>query len=142
MISVSPHQVACTLALSLLLGGSAGLDNLRLKRTAPPKDFRFTRGGPPVELVIAATVHVRSSEGDQVALAVHDQLNRPLMTRPEPIQRVQQGRNSLVFKPTIKSLGPDVTEVVVEAALLNAIRRPGLKTFGENKTAKLSYKVK
>jgi hypothetical protein len=142
MRQVTRQPVPGIVVLLVLLGSPTHADSLSLKRTTPAKDFDFTRGGPPVELVIAAAVQVSSPDGDQVALAVHDQLDRPLMTQPEPLQRVQQGRNSLVFKPTIQSLGPDVTEVVVEAVLVNAIKRGGPKTMGESKTAKLSYKVK
>jgi len=137
MRKVAAHLVLGVVGLLALVTRSAHADSLSLERTTPPKEFEFTRGGPQVDLVIAVAVEVSSSDGNQVALAVHDQLDRPLLTKPEPLQRVQHGRNSLVFRPTIQSLGPDVTRVVVEAVLINSMKRDEAKS-----TAKLSYKVK
>jgi hypothetical protein len=130
-------------AVLVLLGASPSFaDTIKLERTHPPKSFRFTHGGDPIELTMTVESEVSSPQGDEVALAVHDQKDRPLMTHPIPLARVKQGRDSVVFKPTVQTLASDVTEVIVEAVLLNAVRRGVPAKLGESSHAKLSYKVK
>ena len=64
------------------------------------------------------------------------------MTQPMPIARVKQGKDSITFRPTIKSLDADVTSVTVEAVLLSVVRSTRQLRPGENWRASLTYKVK
>jgi hypothetical protein len=122
--------VALAFAAVLLTAADAASDSLKIERADPPKSFRFSRGSDPVEIAITVRYEVESGDGGEIAFAVHDQRDRPLMTRPMPIAQVKQGRDSIIFKTVVQSLGSDVTRVTVETVLLSAIRgtrraRPG-----------------
>jgi len=94
------------------------------------------------KVAITLRSEVESSDGGEIALAVHDQRDRPLMTRPMPIARVRQGRESVVFRPTVKTLDSDVREVVVEASLMTAIRSRRRPRPGEVWWVKFTCKVR
>ena len=90
---------------------------------------------------ITVKYEVDAASGGEIALAVHDQRDRPLMTRPMPIASVKQGRDSVSFKPTIITLDADVKEVIVEAVLISAIRSTRRPAPGEAWRLKVTYKV-
>ena len=131
--------VVVALALS---GTDLVADTIRIRASEPPKSFRFARGAGVVEMTITVETEVVAPEGDTVALAVHDQKNRGVMTQPTPLVQVKQGRDSVVFKPSVQSLGSDVTAIIVETILMAATRRGGAPQLGETRNAKLSFKVK
>ena len=138
---VTAAFLTLVMAAALLTPALAVADNLRIEHSDPPKSFRFSRGAAPVDIAITLRYKVEAAEGDEIAFAVHDQKNRPLMTQPMPIAKVSQGEDSIIFKTTIKTLEPDAKSVVVEAVLVKALRRGGRSRPGESCRAKLTYKV-
>ena len=123
-----PRALLFALAFALAASTDVAADVLRIKRTDPPKSFRFVRGGDPVLLEILVESVVDGPNGDEIAFGVHDQRDRNLMTRPMPYAKVKQGRESVLFKATIKSLDPDVKEVIVDVILVRAVRTPRRST--------------
>ena len=128
--------------LAILLAPLARADTLEIEKAAPPKSFRFSRGSDPVQIEITLKYEVKGSSGGQIAFAAHDQKDRPLMVKPMPVVDVKQGSDSIVLSATVKSLGPDVKSVVVEAVLLSALRSGRRKEPGEIWDARLTYSVK
>jgi hypothetical protein len=133
---------AMPLALStvLLVATVGAPDSLKIDLAGPPKSFRFSHGADPVQIEITVRSDVESPNGREIALAVHDQSDRPLMTTPMPIAHVKRGRDSVIFRPMVRSLGADVTRVIVETVFM---RTPGagLPRPGETWQNKLTYKV-
>ena len=140
--ATSREFVCLALAAALAVTADASPDSLKIERAEPPKSSRLGRGADPVELAITLRYKVEAKDGGEIGLAVHDQLDRPLMTQPMPIARVKQGKDSITFRPTIKSLDADVTSVTVEAVLLSVVRSTRQLRPGENWRASLTYKVK
>ena len=138
----SRRSATLVLAAVLLAPAGAVPDTLKIEHADPPRSYRFSRGSDPIEIAITVRYEVKAADGGEIAFAVHDQKDRPLMTKPMPIAKVQQGEDSIIFRTKVKPLDPDVKSVVVEAVLLSAIRTPGPKQPGEIWQAKLSYKVK
>ena len=132
-----------TVVLALALSGmDVRTDTIKIRAIEPPKSFQFARGADVVEMTITVETDVVAPEGDTVALAVHDQKNRGVMTQAMPLMRVKEGHDSVVFRPTVQSLGSDVTALVVEAVLMTASRRGGAPQLGESRNVKLSFRVK
>ena len=140
--TVIPEALLFALTVAVAALSDVAADTLKIERADPPKSFRFMRGGDPVEIAVTVQYEVEAASGGEIALAVHDDRDRPLMTRPMPTAKVKQGRDSVIFKSEIRSLDSDVKEVVVETLLLSAIRSTRRPAPGEAWRAKLTYKVK
>ena len=140
--SLTPSLLTLALAAPLLGPATVAADNLTIERSDPSKSFRFSRGASPVPIAVTLRYKVEAADGDEIAFAVHDQKNRPLMTHPMPVAKVIQGQDSIIFKTTIKTLESDAKSVVVEAVLLKALRRGRQPRHGEHWRVKLTYKVK
>ncbi len=119
----------CSIA-ALLSAQIADADTVDIEVTDPPRSFVSARGGDPVSIVATVHYHLTSSEGGQIAFAVQDQDSKPLATVPLSAVPVKRRRDVVVFKTSVKTLGPRVKRVVLVAALITEvpvsprIRRP------------------
>ncbi len=130
-------------AAVLPLAQVAGADTLDIEVAEPPRSFVFTRGADPVPIVATVRYHLTSAEKALLALVIQDQDEKPLATVPLSAETVKRGRDAIVFKTSVKTLGPRVKRVVLSAVLIMEVPgSPRVRPPGSLLQDRVSFKVK